>query len=464
MRGVIFRPLALIALAVLLALGPPGRGGAQTGSAQVAALLAATEGRHADALALARAILAASPGDAFAQYVIGTVMLWQGDLAEAERAGKAAFRAADSRVQKHESARLAATAAAAADRQIAARYWLRHAAATAPDPNRRAAALAALDRLRAATPWTARLGFGIQPSNNVNSGASSRFNEIDGIPIVGVLSEDAVALPGTVATLDARLGYRVNASPQSRTEVSLRFDLRAVELRGTPMVSSWTPADGWVETEIKNSTFGSASIELGLAHRRTATPDRGSIGLDLAAGRVWTGGTFAYDLLRLGADLTPRGGGFFYGASLEKRVASTSARDQTIASLRGGWRGQRANGDRITLSLGLRHVETLRANARGTTASLQLSYAPARPLGPLAWSASAGLGYSDYPDFNMGIFAVPGGRQETMGFAQIDLWAPKAGFAGFSPQITLRAVETLSNVSSFERRELSVGFGVRSEF
>ena len=113
--------------------------------------------------------------------------------------------------------------------------------------------------------------------------------------------------------------------------------------------------------------------------------------------------------------MTPRAGGLFYGASIEQRAAPVASRDQTIASLRGGWRGQRANGDRITLSLGLRHVETPRANARGATASLQLSYAPAKPLGPIAWSAGLGLGYSEYPDFTMGIFAVPGGRQEDDG-------------------------------------------------
>ena len=146
------------------------------------------------------------------------------------------------------SSRLVATAAVAADRPVVARYWLRHAAATAPDASRRAAALTALDQLRAATRWSLRLNLGIQPSSNVNAGAASRFNEIEGIPIVGVLSEDAMALPGTIGTLDARLGYRLNVDPKNRTEVSLRFDLRAVELRGAPTVSSWTPAEGWVET------------------------------------------------------------------------------------------------------------------------------------------------------------------------------------------------------------------------
>ncbi|WP_372840909.1 type IV pilus biogenesis/stability protein PilW [Phaeovulum sp.] len=455
---------AAVLAAVLLTLTPAWAATLDSGTAQEAALQAASEGRNAEALALARAILEVSPNDPFAHYVIGTVMLWQGDLAAAERAGKNAYRAATSKLQKHESARLVATAAFASDEALSARYWLRHAAATAPDPTRERAALQALAALREATPWGVQLRFSLQPSNNVNAGASSRFNVIDGIPVVGVLSDDALALPGVVGTLDARLSYRLRANETSRSEVSALLFLRAVELAGDPTTSTWSASEGWVETEISNAAYGSAAFEIEFGHTLAATERRGSIGLDAAVGRTWSGGSFSYDYLRLGANVTPRAAGFFYSAALEARAADGSLHDATIASLSGGWRTSRANGDHITLSLGLRNVESPRANSRGTTASVQLRYAPAKTLGPVAWQASVGFSQSDYPDYTTGLFMVPGGRQEQLGYAEVDLWLPSANFAGFAPQLKLRALETRSNVSSFERRELSIGFGFRSQF
>jgi tetratricopeptide (TPR) repeat protein len=448
-----------------LALAPPGRGLAQEPvSAPVAALVAASTGRHAEALALARAMLQVSPDDAFAHYVIGTVMLWQGNAREAMLAGQRAFRAAASKVQKHESARLVATAAVQADKRLAARYWLRHAADTAPDPTRRAAAEAALARLRAATPWSAQLRFGIQPSSNVNAGASSRINVIDGIPITGVLSEDALALPGLVGTLDAQIGLRLAASAQSRTTASLRLFARAVELEGTPYVETTTLAGETLRREISNASLSSGALELGLEHM-VATPQLGgSVALALAAGRSWSGGDFGYDYLRLSADRNPQAAGPFYGAAFEQRRAADPRRDQSIASLRGGWRVARGNGDRITLGFGLGHVGSDFANARSTSVSAQISYQPQRQLGPFGYSASFGVSFADYPDYAVGFLAVPGGRQDQLGFAELDLWLPKKSFAGFSPQIRLRAVETRSNVSRFARHELSLSAGFRSNF
>ena len=460
----IARRIAAGLVAVLLAATPARAASIDLGQAQIAALAAASAGRHAEALELARAILRVSPGDAFAQYVIGTVMLWQGHPREAMQAGQGAFHAAGSKVQKHESARLVATAALQGDKPLLARYWLRHAADTAPDPLRRAGAERALAALRAATPWSAQLRFGIQPSSNVNAGASSRYNVIDGVPLTGLLSDDAMALPGVAGTLDARLGYRLRRTEASQTQLSLSLGLRAVELEGRPTTETQGPSGEIVETEIGNSSFGASSAELGLRHSIATPAKGGSVALDLAAGRAWSAGAVAYDYLRFGADRSPAGQGFFYGAGFEQRAAPGTGRDQSIASLRGGWRGVASNGTGFTFSLGLRHVEADRANARGDAVSAQISVQPARPIGPVGLSASFGLSYSDFPDYTLGFISVPGGRQETLGFAELDLWLPNASYAGFAPQVKLRALETRSNVSSFERRELSVSIGFRSNF
>jgi hypothetical protein len=454
--------LAAAVFAALVVLAPAAGARAQ-GAAQIAALAAASEGRPQEALALARALLLENPGDAFAHYVIGTVMLWQGQSAEAMQAGARAFHAAGSKVQRHESARLVASAAMQAEKPLLARYWLRHAASTAPDALRRAGAERALAQLRAATPWSAGLRFGIQPSSNVNAGASSRLNVIEGVPLVGVLSDAALALPGLVGTLEARLGYRLRADADSQTELSARLYLRAVELSGTPTTTTMGPSGAMVETEIANSSLAAGSAELGLRHSFAASGNA-RIGLDLGLGRAWSAGAFAYDYLRLGADRGPVAAGVFYGAGWEWRSAADPRRDQTIATLRGGWRGAFANGDRLVLSLGLRHVASESVNARGSSVSAELSYQPARQIGPAAVTANFGLSYADYPDYTLGFLAVPGGRQETLGFAELELWLPDKSYAGFSPQIKLRALETRSNVSSFARRELSLSIGFRSNF
>ncbi|MBW6507347.1 MAG: hypothetical protein K0B00_11425 [Rhodobacteraceae bacterium] len=455
------RKFQAVAFAALAGVCVPAMVVAQ-GSVQAAAFAAVSAGRVDEAASLSRALLEMQPGDAFAHYLLATLALRQGDTAAAAREGKRAFRNAASKVQKHESARLVATAAVLSERPLAARYWLRHAAASAPDPIRRAGAERALAALRAATPWAVQLRFSVQPTNNVNAGAASRLNVIDGLPLTGVLSDDALALPGVAATANLRLSYRLQASDTGQTRLSLQLYGRGVELAGQPMAESLDPSGETVLTEIRGASFSSASAELGL--NRSFAGSAAQISVDLAAGRAWSAGAPAFDYLRLSADRSPKAGGVFWGGGVEWRAAPDPRRDQTITSLRGGWQGTLGSAGTLVLGLGLRAVETERANARGRTVSASLRFQPARQIGPAAFAAGLGLSYSDYPDYTLGFIAVPGGRQETLGFAELEVWLPEANIAGFAPTVKLTALETQSNVSSFERRELAVSFGFRSNF
>jgi hypothetical protein len=95
----------------------------------------------------------------------------------------------------------------------------------------------------------------------------------------------------------------------------------------------------------------------------------------------------------------------------------------------------------------------------------QLTWQPARRLGPLAGALSPGGSLTDFPDYiELAFGAVPGGRQDTRLWADLDLWAPDLGSAGVQPRVKLRALSLDSNVSRFSRSELSANLGLRSAF
>lgn len=434
---------------------------------EVAASQLAAAGRTAEALQLAEVLLLRDPKNPLAHFIVGQITFRAGNTETARQAARASFRNADTARQHYEAARLAAQVALADRRWFAAQYWARHTIQYAPDARHRAVAVEDFRHLRADNPWDGRLRFGIKPSDNVNGGADGRTNVIDGYDAVGWLSGDAMALRGVAATLNADVSYRLARDAASETRLGAVAYARAVELAGRPqMVPPYLPGTPAPDpVEIRNSEFSSAALGMMLVHARRLSADLTGRG-QVEFGRSWQGGRPNYDYGQLRADLMRSLGRstlLSFGASFERREWVDAPRDDFLRALNFGMSRGLAGG---TLGFGLSasELDSSSAMARSWAVSGSVSYEPGWTFGPVHLSLGAGLATTVYPDYSIAGMRPAGGRQDDMAWAELGLWSPKIGYAAFTPELKLQALEVTSNVSRFTRSEVSVALGWRSAF
>ena len=95
-------------------------------------LRALSADRHDIAGKLALGLLRADPEDPFGHMVMSTVLMRAGNLEEARRAAKLAYRHADTRRRRHEAARVVAATEARDERFVLGQLWMRRALQAAP--------------------------------------------------------------------------------------------------------------------------------------------------------------------------------------------------------------------------------------------------------------------------------------------------------------------------------------------
>ncbi|PTV96004.1 hypothetical protein C8J27_103335 [Rhodobacter aestuarii] len=423
------------------------------------------------AVMLAEVLLQRDPKNPLGHYIFARASLLVRDTATAREAARRSFFTAQTPVQHYEAARLAGQVAVADQRLGAAQFWARQTIQFAPDPRARAVGISDFRRLRAASPTAFRFKLGIRPSNNVNGGAEERTNVIDGFDAVGWLSDDAMALPGVVGTLDAEVSRRIAHTPESETRLGFSLYARAVDFEGRPMmVPAYTPGDPAPDpVEIRNSDYSSTSLGTHLEHSRSFGTTFG-LQARLETGRNWQAGQQAYDWIGAevqGTKILTGGNRLSFALAQEERNWQGSPRNDTRRALSLGLSGRRTAdhlpGDwRIGVSAS--QLESNFTQARDWTLTGSAGFTPKAQLGPLAMTFSAGFSTSVYPDYTVIGFHPDGGRQDETAFAEIGIWAPKVGVAAFTPEMRLQAVQVESNISRFTRSELSMTLGWRSSF
>ena len=430
---------------------------------QLAADLAG-HGADAQALQVAEWILTRWPDDALAHYVVGLVTLRAGQTATARPAARLSFRNAETERQRYEAARLAGKVAVADERWIAAQYWTRQTIQFAPDPKRRKVGVNDFRTLRAISPLAWSLSLGLRPSNNVNGGADSRLSVIDGYDAVGYLSEDAVAQPGVVGTINLEANYRIAQGEGHETRAGMSAYLRAVDLEGSPTRQLYSPDGVPLPPEtIPNSDFSAAALGLDLRHTRR-------LGEALVSGRVsggqaWDSGDPSYGYLGLDLGWQRRFGPTQVSvtSAIEGREWSHSPRQDTRTVLGFGLARDLTAG-RLSGGVSLAALDSTYDNAQYWSVSGSVRFEPEARLGPLAFSFGAGLSHAVYPDYQLLYFVPDGGRQDDTVFAEIGLWSPEISRAGFAPELKLQAISVDSNVSRYEHTEFAVAVGLRSTF
>ncbi len=462
------RGVCAIALSLALAFPPPA-GGQDTPSpappvelslpqARLLAQTAVRKGQPVLAYRLAGGLLEADPKSSFAHFVMAHAQGQLGQKKAARKSAAQAYRFADSRLHRFEAAELAARLSYADKSPTAAQFWLRRAVQNAPDASIEAQLGRDFRRVRAENPLSFSIRGAVRPSNNVNNGADSGVQVIDGLPFTGALSGSAQALGGVIGTLDATLGYRLQGDARSSTQIGGRLYISRVALDSDAQALAPTA---------RNGDFASTYGELFINHGFAVGETDGSANIGAAVGQLWSGGTSYYSFVRIDAGRRWRLGertALRISGSAEQRFSAVpTLADSTALSLTTALTHGLANGDRTALSLDLRHTDSDTANLRTTSASLRATYAFGQQIGPAKLSAGLVVSYADYPDFSA-VFVVPGGRQDKSAYADLTLFFPDMDYAGFAPSMHLRAGRKFSNVSRYDTREVSVSLGIESKF
>lgn len=451
---------AALALAAPVAVAQDGAG--QSYSVEEARLLgmaAIASGRPDIAATIAQGLLERDPDDPYAQFLLARAHLDAGALAQAQAAGKRAFRLARSPQQRFQAARLTAQAAWNRDHYPAAQWWLRRAAAAAPDDALREATLRELRAVRGRNPLSFGLSLSVTPSDNVNNGASSQFNIIDGVPVVGWLSSDGQALGGVVAEVGADLGWRLRADATSVTTLGASVDLREVRLSDAARAAA---------PDLDRDAFDSARAEVVLRHVHRPAGKPWEVAGHVAAGAQTEAGALDFRYGRVGAEVLRGIGdrtGLRLGAAMEVRDARAGdPQGDTVISLQASMTRLLAGRDRVTLGFYLSQYNTDRDGRSSASQGVQLSWQDGAPIGPVQLGASVGFGETHFPGYSVGFIPVPGGRLDRSFSASLDMTFPGLSWAGFAPRLSLSHVTTDSNVSRFETERTGLLFGIESRF
>lgn len=455
------RLVRAIAAALILAQGAaaePLRGY----SVEEARLLgiAAIESDRPDAAAdVARALLAKDPQDPYAHFLLARAALDARRLPEAQRAARLAFRYGATDVQRQQSARMAAVAAWNSGQLNIAQYWLRRAVVASPEASR-GQTLRELAAVRAANPLDVSVQFALNPSDNVNNGASSQYNVIDGVPVVGWLSADGQALAGVTAALHAGVAYRLpGATAGGSTSIGLRIDSRRVELSREAREAA---------PNIDRRAFDSTRSEVFV--RRIVRPDgapwqwSGDFGL----GVQMAAGGFDYRFLRAGTTYQ-RGFNETTAGSLtlgveRRNVEDGQSRAVLATSLSAGLRHALPGKDVVSVTAFASRLDTPLEGRSSMTLGGEIGWESGRRIGPAQLAMRLTYAESEFQDYAVGVILVPGGRQDRALTLAADLTFPSLSVQGLSPRITLTHSETRSNVSRFDTRRTGVLFGLAASF
>ena len=437
--------------------------------ARALAIFALQNGDPALAIRIGKGLLQANPKDADAFFILTSGYAQLGDTRASRKAAARAYRVSETRPDRLRAAELAAKAALADKRLTLTQIWLRRASINTDDAQSETLIARDYRHVRAMNPWSFRLRTGLRPSDNVNNGARSAVRVIDGVPeLDGETSADGQALSGVIGTTDLSLRYRLSQTDRARTTIGTRLYFSQVALSSEAKAA--LAADG---RDIDNSDFSSTVAEVSLNRDQFWGRPGATLGYGLALGSVWYGGESFFDYARVSArrrlpiaDVTTLG----LDTSFEFRdSAIRDSRDQTRASVGANLHHKLEGGDSVSLSVSLQDVNADEDNSSYRAAQLSGTYAFGRQMGPALVSASLNLGIRDYPRYlSVGadgiVIDVPGGRQDTSIYGDLNFFMTDFDYAGFAPSIRLRAGRQDSNDSRFDTEELSISFEIQSKF
>ena len=446
------------------------------GQLQAAASAAYLAGDARSALILLDELRARAPKNPLSPYLAAKIFLDSGQPAAARSAAASAYRYGQSARQKYEASVLAARANLASGRYTRAALWTRASAFHAPVPEARARAQSDLAQIAALNPLEMSFDFGVTPSNNVNGGAQTSYNVIEGYTAVGQLSEDAQALAGMELRGKLRLGYRLVDTARARLSLRFEQESRRVRLAGEPMRSVLDPLTGLTSlSPIADHEFAQDLRQIAL-DQQVALAGEGAgvlqgqiarVTMDEAGQALWRGGKISGCWCQRGAGSTGSGqdgdgATLSLGGSFEARSYTFDRQDH----LRQIWLSARAplGWGAIESALALGAVSSTQPNSRQRSVTLVFGVTPQASILGGQTQMQLQLGHARFADYSLLGMAPQDGRADRS-FGLLARYRPTGLRLGtLAPEITLEKQRRSSNVSRFSTQTVSLGMGLRARF
>lgn len=425
--------------------------------ARVLAIRAAMAGQSDVALSLSSQLLERDPFDPAALLAEATARLSRGETDIAYRSGRLAFRHAEDKGVKFQAARVAAVAAAAEDRVLPTQFWLRRAGDVAPNRVERRRVERQYRILQSHNPWRYRFDASVMPSDNVNGGADTPYNIIEGVPLVGLLSADAQALSGWVAQTNVDVSYRLRATADSRTQLTAGFYTKRAWLSDEARAAA---------PDFDAGTLSATTLSFGVDHRRALSDTGTVLGMSAGLRRNWQAGETLHWGTALGMNLRhPLGKRLSFNGNLQREDRFYGSGTQGYVNSAGlGLSWRMTNGARLHGTLSLTETKAERSFYDSHSVFGRLTYQFARPVATLDLAASIGGGVARYPDYSFVLFGHTDGRRDETVFFDIDARLTELEYAGFSPTVRLRRQRTTSTMTRYSTSEWALKLGVESNF
>ncbi|MEM7732428.1 MAG: hypothetical protein AAF280_06535, partial [Pseudomonadota bacterium] len=355
------------------------------------AMAALREGRPGLAFSLGDGLLKANPQDGHALYIQARALAQLRDFDQGRKKAAKAYRAAKTDTQHFESATLAAQLSIAGQRMTHSQLWLRRASHYAPNDQARNEAIAAFQQARNRNPLNVQLRFSISPSDNVNNGANTPLNIIEGVPVSGILSQSAQAVSGWTSTVNVQGSYRVRESQTSETRIVARGLAYHVEFND--------PVPGLSASDLASQRLG-----LGFAHI-WKPGENGFWRFNGDGGRVWYGGDPSYDFLTANVQRVQRLNDRWrlsFGLAVEEQYdENRPVRDATVWSGNVGVTHLFETGSTVSVSALYRETVTDFSLRASTQWSGIVRYTHGRQIGPATLSVSVGHSSVDYYAYSL---------------------------------------------------------------
>ena len=424
--------------------------------AREVALTALRSGQPKLAFALSDGLVQADAKDGHALYIKAKSLGQMQDFDGGRKVAAKAYRVDSTDLQHYESAMLAAQLSFAKARMTHSQIWLRRAIHHAPSSEFRDATISAFRQVRRQNPVSAQLRVLVSPSNNINNGANSPFNIIDGLPLPpGMLSASARAVSGVSATVTASGAYRFQEDETSESRIVARIYSRQVAFsEAVPNLSS--------------SDLSAQRAQVGLAHI-IAPGGKGFWRFDINGGRAWYGGDPFFNFASFSAQRVQRisnnirlslSGGWEFQDDLQFPYF-----DSRVWSGNAAFTYNLKNGSSLSANFIYRDVITDIANRDSEQYTALFRYTHGRTIGKAKIGVEIGRSILDFDQYGFGaLFLAPGGRTDKAWFGQISATFQSISYMGFVPVVTLRSESSRSNVSRFDVDQTGVSVGIRSEF
>lgn len=419
------------------------------------------DAQYSAAREISQGLLIRDDQDLEAQLILSVAQRNLGNFKDAAKAGKAAWRIAETDSRKYDAALLTAQALASGGAHSTAQIWLRRAAQIAPNEKAKNTAVQDLKFVRSQNPWSYNFRFSLRPSDNINNGSNSDVVVIGGIPLL--ISGRNKPLSGIGLTLGAEAEYLKRLSSTQSLRYGVDFETRQYAL--SDEAKSIAP-------DAKGSDYAFSSAKFHVAYDITVPDKRNAHSFEAQIGRYRYGGEplsnliwLKYSFIHRQKDGTQNQ---FAVVGEDNSRLDNHARDtgkvsvffrRSKATKSGGvfsW-NLTASTTRLTGDQKYGQATDLANDAIGGG----IRYTWAKPF--FGATTSLALQYEGQR-FDQSRYVYPDVREDHRGIATLSMFFNELEYYGFAPVLDVGYERKYSNASLFSVDSFGVNIGIRSSF